>query len=53
MEKLKLSLETLAVETFEAAEEVYVDGTVKGYEAPTGRTRDCPCIVMTTPYLCG
>ncbi len=53
MEKVKLSMSELEVESFEmAAEEAH--GTVNAFEfAPTGRTRDCPCIELTGPASCG
>jgi hypothetical protein len=53
MEKVKLSVEELAVESFSIeAEDVL--GTVMGAEfAPTARTRECPCIVLTSPAVCG
>lgn len=43
MQKLKLSVEELKVESFgiDVVEEL---GTVMAAEAPTARTRDCPCI---------
>ena len=53
MEKVKLSVKELQVESFgvDVAQE---RGTVNANEfAPTGRTRDCPCIVLTAPVDCG
>jgi hypothetical protein len=53
MNKVKLSVEELSVESFElAAEEAR--GTVNANEfAPTARTFQCPCIELTSPYQCG
>ena len=53
MEKVKLSLDELSVESFEmAAEEVR--GTVNANEfAPTARTFQCPCVEHTSPHECG
>jgi hypothetical protein len=53
MEKVKLSMNELEVESFEVAAEE-ASGTVNAFEfAPTGRTRDCPCIELTGPASCG
>ena len=53
MEKIKLSLEELAVESFGVDAEVE-RGTVNANEfAPTARTRECPCIALTSPAVCG
>ena len=53
MEKMKLSLEELAVESFGADVEV-ARGTVNANEfAPTARTMECPCIALTSPAVCG
>ena len=53
MKKVKLSLDELAVESFSVAANDDVVGTVLANIAPTGRTRDCPCIELTSPYVCG
>jgi hypothetical protein len=42
MQKVKLSLDELAVESFEIDAEQEI-GTVFAAEAPTARTRECPC----------
>lgn len=53
MKKVKLTVEELAVESF-SIEVEDVLGTVNGAEfAPTARTRECPCIVLTSPAQCG
>ena len=52
MQKMKLVVDELAVESFGVEMEDVV-GTVVANIAPTGRTRDCPCIVLTSPYVCG
>ena len=53
MEKVKLSLEELAVESFGVDVEVE-RGTVNANEfAPTARTIQCPCIALTSPAVCG
>jgi hypothetical protein len=53
MEKLKLSLDALSVESFEmVAEEAR--GTVNAHElAPTAPTFYCPCVEHTSPHECG
>jgi hypothetical protein len=53
MEKMKLSVDELKVESFgiDFAQE---RGTVNANEfAPTARTRECACIVLTSPAVCG
>jgi len=53
MEKVKLSLEELAVESFGVDVEAE-RGTVNAQEfAPTARTIQCPCIALTSPAVCG
>ena len=52
MQKLKLDVEKLAVESFGVEIEDVV-GTVLANIAPTARTRECPCIALTSPYVCG
>ena len=53
MEKVKLSVDELKVESFGVDVE-QERGTVNAAEfAPTGRTRDCPCIALTSPFVCG
>jgi hypothetical protein len=52
MQKMKLDVDKLAVESFGVEFEDVV-GTVLANIAPTGRTRDCPCIELTSPYVCG
>ncbi|HEU4561077.1 MAG TPA: hypothetical protein VFS20_24715 [Longimicrobium sp.] len=52
MQKLKLDVEKLAVESFGVEMEDVV-GTVLANIAPTARTRECPCIALTSPYVCG
>lgn len=52
MQKLKLDVEELTVESFGVEAEDIV-GTVIANAAPTGRTRDCPCIELTSPHVCG
>lgn len=53
MQKVKLSLEELSVESFEVAAEE-ARGTVNANEfAPTARTFQCPCIELTSPAQCG
>jgi hypothetical protein len=53
MEKVKLSLDELAVESFAVAAEEE-RGTVNAAEfAPTARTFQCPCIEHTAPAECG
>lgn len=53
MEKVKLSLDELSVESFEMAAED-ARGTVNANEfAPTARTFQCPCIELTSPAQCG
>jgi len=52
MQKLKLNMDELSVESFGVSIEEEV-GTVLANIAPTGRTRDCPCIELTSPYVCG
>ncbi len=52
MQKMKLVVDELAVESFGVEMEDVV-GTVVANIAPTGRTRDCPCIALTSPYVCG
>ncbi|WP_420129217.1 hypothetical protein [Longimicrobium sp.] len=49
MKKLKLTVEDLSVESFgiDVEEEM---GTVMAAEAPTARTRDCPCIESISCY---
>jgi hypothetical protein len=50
MEKVKLSLEQLAVESFAVAAEEE-RGTVNACEfAPTARTMQCPCYESITCY---
>jgi hypothetical protein len=41
MQKLKLDLETLAVQTFDVAEESAQRGTVQAHVAPTLPVEDC------------
>jgi hypothetical protein len=43
MRKMKLDLDTLAVDSFGTAAEVSVDGTVAAYEAPTPPYASCGC----------
>jgi hypothetical protein len=53
MEKVKLSLEELAVESF-SVEIEKARGTVNANEfKPTARTFECPCIEHTAPAECG
>ncbi|HEX8906950.1 MAG TPA: hypothetical protein VF771_19015 [Longimicrobiaceae bacterium] len=53
MQKVKLSVEELTIESFEVAAEDAL-GTVNAQEAaPTARTFYCPCIELTSPYQCG
>ena len=53
MEKVKLTVAELAVESFEMECEE-LRGTVAAYDfAPTARTKDCPCIELTGPASCG
>ena len=52
MQKLKLDVEELAVESFGVEVEDIV-GTVIANAAPTARTRECPCIELTSPHVCG
>lgn len=52
MQKMKLNVDELAVESFGVQMEDVV-GTVVANIAPTGQTRDCPCIALTSPYVCG
>lgn len=53
MEKVKLSVDELQVESFGVDVE-QERGTVNANEfAPTARTRECPCIALTSPYVCG
>ena len=53
MEKVKLSLEELEIESFAVAAEEE-RGTVNANEfAPTARTFQCPCIELTSPHVCG
>ena len=52
MQKLKLDADELTVESFGIEVEDVV-GTVLANIAPTGRTRDCPCIELTGPASCG
>ncbi|HYH82130.1 MAG TPA: hypothetical protein VEX86_20145 [Longimicrobium sp.] len=50
--KLKLDVDELAVESFGVAVEDEV-GTVLANIAPTAQTRECPCIALTSPHVCG
>lgn len=43
MQKMKLDLDTLAVESFRMAGETYDAGTVEAYEAPTPPYATCGC----------
>lgn len=43
MKKMKLDLDTLAVESFRMADEFAVAGTVEAYEAPTPPYATCGC----------
>lgn len=43
MRKMKLDLDTLAVESFRMASEAYESGTVDAYEAPTPPYASCGC----------
>jgi hypothetical protein len=43
MRKMKLDLETLSVESFGIARDVFADGTVAAYEAPTPPYDSCGC----------
>lgn len=43
MRKMKLDLDTLAVESFGTATDALVDGTVNAYEAPTPPYKTCGC----------
>jgi hypothetical protein len=53
MEKVKLSVEELTVESFAVAAEES-RGTVNANEfGPTARTIQCPCIEHTAPAECG
>jgi len=53
MEKMKLSVDELRVESFGVDVE-QERGTVNAAEfAPTARTRECPCIALTSPAVCG
>ncbi|HEU0053296.1 MAG TPA: hypothetical protein VFQ39_08970 [Longimicrobium sp.] len=53
MEKVKLSVDKLKVESF-GVEIEQQRGTVDAHEfAPTARTRECPCIELTSPFVCG
>ena len=51
MKKVRLSLDELAVESFSI--EVETDlGTIWAAEAPTARTRECPCIESISCFAC-
>lgn len=53
MEKMKLRVDELKVESFDIDFELE-RGTVNAHEfAPTARTRECACIVLTSPAVCG
>jgi hypothetical protein len=53
MKKVSLNVDELAVESFGVDVEVE-RGTVNAAEfAPTARTRECPCIALTSPAVCG
>lgn len=53
MKKVKLNVDELQVESFGVDVEQQL-GTVNANEfAPTARTRECPCIALTSPYVCG
>jgi hypothetical protein len=53
MEKVKLSVEELSVESF-SVEIEKARGTVNANEfKPTARTFECPCIEHTAPAECG
>lgn len=43
MRKMKLDLDTLAVESFRMANDILADGTVAAYEAPTPPYDSCGC----------
>lgn len=43
MRKMKLDLETLAVESFRTAGDAYAGGTVNAYDAPTPPYDSCGC----------
>jgi hypothetical protein len=51
MKKVKLSLDDLAVESFSIDVEAEL-GTILANEAPTARTRDCPCIESISCFAC-
>ena len=52
MEKVRLSLEELQVESFEVAAEE-ARGTVNANEfKPTARTMECPCIESISCFAC-
>jgi hypothetical protein len=52
MKKVKLNVDELAVESFGIQAEDIV-GTVLANAAPTAQTRECPCIELTSPHVCG
>jgi hypothetical protein len=52
MQKVKLNMDALTVESFSIEVEDVV-GTVLANAAPTARTRECPCIELTSPHVCG
>jgi hypothetical protein len=53
MQKVKLNLDELVVESF-GVEAEQARGTVNANEyAPTARTMECPCIALTSPAVCG
>jgi len=43
MKKMKLDVETLAVESFGTAAQPEHDGTIQGFEAPTPPYASCGC----------
>lgn len=52
MEKVKLSLEELEVESFSVDDAEDDLGTVYAAEGPTGRTRYCPCQESVSCFAC-
>jgi hypothetical protein len=51
MKKVRLSLDELTVESFSIEADAAL-GTVIAAEAPTARTRDCPCIESISCFAC-
>jgi len=52
MQTVKLDVKKLDVESFGLELEDVVAAVLAG-AAPTARTRECPCIELTSPAVCG